>query len=128
MILIYFHFTDWRLASIGLLLGSAAGTMTAWLVRNDGIHWPLTEHLLIIAFASSMGLLLGMSSANLRRVRLVNTLSTMGVMAHELRTRNPAGRVFGGGVGAEAVVARTDQQGRKSQQPKDSRNKNTPYS
>lgn len=86
MILIYFHFTDWRLASIGLLLGSAAGTMTAWLVRNDGIHWPLTEHLLIIAFASSMGLLLGMSSANLRRVRLVNTLSTMGVMAHELRT------------------------------------------
>jgi two-component system, CAI-1 autoinducer sensor kinase/phosphatase CqsS len=27
-----------------------------------------------------------MSSANLRRVRLINTLSTMGVMAHELRT------------------------------------------
>ncbi len=86
MILIYFHFTDWRLASAGLLAGSAAGVLSAWLVRNGELLWPSTEHLLIIVFASSMGLLLGMSSANLRRVRLVNTLSTMGVMAHELRT------------------------------------------
>ena len=30
--------------------------------------------------------MLGSSSANLRRTRLINTLSTMGVMAHELRT------------------------------------------
>jgi hypothetical protein len=30
--------------------------------------------------------MLGFSSANLRRARLLNTLSTMGVMAHELRT------------------------------------------
>lgn len=86
MILIYFHFTDWRLASGGLLLGSVAGTVTAWLVRQGEIPVPPAEHLLIIVFAASMGLLLGMSSANLRRVRLVNTLSTMGVMAHELRT------------------------------------------
>jgi two-component system, CAI-1 autoinducer sensor kinase/phosphatase CqsS len=34
----------------------------------------------------SAALLLGASSANLRRTRLLNTLSTMGVMAHEMRT------------------------------------------
>jgi two-component system, CAI-1 autoinducer sensor kinase/phosphatase CqsS len=44
------------------------------------------ENLTLIAFALVMSLMLGMSGANLRRVRLINTLSTMGVMAHELRT------------------------------------------
>jgi two-component system CAI-1 autoinducer sensor kinase/phosphatase CqsS len=33
-----------------------------------------------------MGLLLGISSANLRREHLAHTLATMGIMAHELRT------------------------------------------
>lgn len=86
MILIYFHFTDWRLASAGLITGSAIGMTTAWVINAHPVQAPVPEHLLIIVFATSVGLLLGMSSANLRRVRLVNTLSTMGVMAHELRT------------------------------------------
>lgn len=86
MILIIFHFTDWRLAVSGLLLGALAGTGAAWMLLGHALHVPPVDHLLIILFAASMGLLLGMSSANLRRVRLVNTLSTMGVMAHELRT------------------------------------------
>ncbi len=86
MILIYFHFTDWRLASAGLITGSAIGMITAWVINAHPVQAPIPEHLLIIVFAASVGLLLGMSSANLRRVRLVNTLSTMGVMAHELRT------------------------------------------
>ncbi len=86
MILIYFHFTDWRLASLGLALGAVAAVATAWLVQGQATHIPPAEHLLVVMFATSVGLLLGMSSANLRRVRLVNTLSTMGVMAHELRT------------------------------------------
>lgn len=86
MILIYFHFTDWRLAAVGLLMGALAAVVAAWVVHGHAIHLPEQEHLLIILFSTSMGMLLGMSSANLRRVRLVNTLSTMGVMAHELRT------------------------------------------
>lgn len=86
MILIYFNFTDWRLASVGLALGAFMGVTTALLIRGQTTHVPPAEHMLVILFATSVGLLLGMSSANLRRVRLVNTLSTMGVMAHELRT------------------------------------------
>jgi two-component system CAI-1 autoinducer sensor kinase/phosphatase CqsS len=41
---------------------------------------------MVIAFCISMGLLLGVSSANLRREHLAHTLATMGIMAHELRT------------------------------------------
>jgi two-component system CAI-1 autoinducer sensor kinase/phosphatase CqsS len=49
-----------------------------------------TEHMLadmvVVSFCVSMGLLLGLSSANLRREHLGHTLTTMGIMAHELRT------------------------------------------
>ena len=41
---------------------------------------------MVIAFCWFMGLLLGLSSSNLRREQLNHTLGTMGIMAHELRT------------------------------------------
>lgn len=87
MILIYFHITDWRLASLGCASGFAAATGLFMVTRTDqswaGID---AENLTLVGFSLVMSLMLGMSSANLRRVRLINTLSTMGVMAHELRT------------------------------------------
>ncbi len=87
MLLIYFHSTDWRLAVAGSLSGGLLGWMTAQVLSGGPIRWdtPL-ENLLVIGFAFFMGMMLGFSSANLRRTRLLNTLSTMGVMAHELRT------------------------------------------
>ncbi|WP_297748038.1 HAMP domain-containing sensor histidine kinase [Hydrogenophaga sp.] len=87
MILIYYHATDWRLATIGLITGGTAGWLTAEI--NGGTTHPFEEpmaNVVVIGFAWIMGLMLGFSSANLRRARLLNTLSTMGVMAHELRT------------------------------------------
>lgn len=87
MVLIYFHATDWRLTLLGLLSGSAAGWLMAVQATSTDVHYAGTaENLVVLAFALIMGLMLGASSANLRRVRLLNTLSTMGVMAHELRT------------------------------------------
>lgn len=87
MILIYFHITDWRLASLGTVTGFVAAT-GLFLLTRDGQVWVgfEPENMTLIAFSAVMSLMLGMSSANLRRVRLINTLSTMGVMAHELRT------------------------------------------
>lgn len=87
MVLIYYHATDWRLATLGLLTGGGAGLLTSHLLgaAAPGPEQPLAN-LVVIGFAWSMGLMLGLSSANLRRARLLNTLSTMGVMAHELRT------------------------------------------
>jgi two-component system CAI-1 autoinducer sensor kinase/phosphatase CqsS len=40
----------------------------------------------VISFSWASALLLGLSSANLRREHLQHTLTTMGIMAHELRT------------------------------------------
>jgi two-component system, CAI-1 autoinducer sensor kinase/phosphatase CqsS len=87
MILIYFHITDWRLASLGTATGFATAGGLFLLTRSTqtwvGIE---PENVMLISFSLVMSLMLGMSGANLRRVRLINTLSTMGVMAHELRT------------------------------------------
>jgi len=86
MILIYFHATDWRLATMGLLSGSSLGWLTAvWFGADTSELAHPAASLVVVAFSLVMGLMLGMSSANLRRARLINTLSTMGVMAHELR-------------------------------------------
>ena len=87
MLLIYFHATDWRLAFLGSLAGATLGWLTAQALTPTPPVWEMpAENALIIGFAFFMGLMLGFSSANLRRTRLLNTLSTMGVMAHELRT------------------------------------------
>jgi len=87
MILIYYHATDWRLATLGLITGGIAGWATAEFYggSNQPFEEPLAN-VVVITFSWLMGLMLGFSSANLRRARLLNTLSTMGVMAHELRT------------------------------------------
>lgn len=89
MVLIYYFATDWRIATVGLVAGGA-------LARILFEFWgpvipPMSTELLltntmVIAFCISMGMLLGVSSANLRREHLAHTLTTMGIMAHELRT------------------------------------------
>ncbi|MBW8313530.1 MAG: sensor histidine kinase, partial [Hydrogenophaga sp.] len=88
MFLIYYHMTDWRLATVG----STTGALLSWLVFN-ALRAPVEasasfsiENLVVIGFAWGTAFVLGFSSANLRRTRLINTLSTMAVMAHELRT------------------------------------------
>ncbi|MDO9481379.1 MAG: HAMP domain-containing sensor histidine kinase [Hydrogenophaga sp.] len=86
MLLIYYHLTDWRIAT----LGSAIGALIGWMATHNQIQVPPSsvpdENVLVIGFAWIVAFLLGASSANLRRVRQINTLSAMGVMAHELRT------------------------------------------
>lgn len=89
MISIYYYVTDWRIATAGLTFGA----LLAWsLFQIAGPVVPvISDHQLIInavviSFSASMGLLLGISAANLRREQLNNTLTTIGIMAHELRT------------------------------------------
>lgn len=87
MILICFHLTDWRLATIGLITGGVLGCLAAEPLTTGAVPWVGSEaNWVVLGFALITGLMLGFSSANLRRTRLINTLSTMGVMAHELRT------------------------------------------
>ena len=87
MVLIYYHITDWRLATLGTVTGFALAALLFQLTRTDQVWLGLAlDNLAVLSFAWVMSMMLGMSGANLRRARLINTLSTMGVMAHELRT------------------------------------------
>lgn len=87
MLVIYYHLTDWRLATVGVVIGLGLSLLAAQAFRGAVDPETLSpERLIVIGFAWQAALLLGASSANLRRTRLLNTLSTMGVMAHELRT------------------------------------------
>lgn len=89
MVLIYYHVTDWRAAT----LGTVSGALLAWaLFQAFGpAVLPLSKqqfsiNAVVIAFSWASAMLLGLSSANLRREHLQHTLTTMGIMAHELRT------------------------------------------
>jgi two-component system CAI-1 autoinducer sensor kinase/phosphatase CqsS len=88
-VLIYYHLTDWRLATVG----SFSGLAVAWIMFNTlGPELPpmplelATTNTIVLAFCWFMGIVLGLSSSNLRREQLNYTLGTMGIMAHELRT------------------------------------------
>jgi two-component system CAI-1 autoinducer sensor kinase/phosphatase CqsS len=105
MFLIYYHLTDWRLAS----LGSVMGVATAWLLFGAfGPDVPpptgaqLATNGVIIGFSWFMALVLGISSSNLRREQLTYTLGTIGIMAHELRTPLATMSLIGDAVRNEA--------------------------
>ncbi len=85
MIVMYYQFTDWRLASLGLAAGVAVAIILAMNLRDTLPSIPI-DHWIVFAFASGCALLFALSSANLRRERLRNSLQVIGIMAHELRT------------------------------------------
>ena len=105
MILIYHHLTDWRIASTGVVLGGlVAWTLFQRFAPND-FYLNSPERLLdgvVIAFSWGCALLLGLSSANLRREHLANTLTTVGIMAHELRTPLSTAALIGDAIQLEA--------------------------
>lgn len=107
MFLIYYHVTDWRIAT----LGSASGTLLAWLAfKAFGPalpEWPdgqVATNALVLAFCWIMGLILAISSSNLRREQLNSTLATMGIMAHELRTPLATISLIGDAIRNEAAA------------------------
>ena len=105
MILIYYHLTDWRLATLGVALAA----VTAWLLRyvlaldvgapSAGLR---EIDLVVIGFTWVCAILLGLSSADLRRAQLARTLRTMGIMAHELRTPLSTAALIGEAIEIEA--------------------------
>lgn len=89
MFLIYYHLTDWRIATVGIVCGILVGTSlfklagpTVAPASNDQV----IMHLVVFGFAWYMGLMLSISSSSLRREQIKQALGTMGIMAHELRT------------------------------------------
>jgi two-component system, CAI-1 autoinducer sensor kinase/phosphatase CqsS len=85
MIVMYYQFTDWRLASLGLISGGLLAAIVAGFLRQS-LTPVSTEHVIVFAFSWGCALLFALSSANLRRERLRHSLNVIGIMAHELRT------------------------------------------
>ena len=85
MIVVYYNLTDWRIATLGFIFGTLGSAALAHTMLG---YWPLIppEHLLVFAFSWVFASLLAFSSANLRRERLRQSLTVIGIMAHELRT------------------------------------------
>lgn len=105
MFLIYYHLTDWRIATVG----SITGGLAAWLAFNAfGPAVPplsgeqVATSVIVLAFSWYMALMLGLSSSNLRREQINYTLATMGIMAHELRTPLATMSLIGDAVRNEA--------------------------
>ena len=85
IIVCYYHLTDWRIATAGIASGALLSwTLFGWLMP-DSLQASAVD-IVVISFSWICALLLGLSSANLRRDQLAHTLATMGIMAHELRT------------------------------------------
>ena len=116
MVLIYYLVTDWRLATVG----TVTGAFVAWVIfrfLGSGIptisEYQWTVHAVVFAFAWLSALILNLSSANLRREQLASTLTTMGIMAHELRTPLSTAALLGDAIILEAQrqtdKARADQ-------------------
>jgi two-component system CAI-1 autoinducer sensor kinase/phosphatase CqsS len=89
MLLIYYHLTDWRLATVGAISGFLIGwglfqAFGPQVAPMEPVQ--IATNSVVIAFCWYTGIILGLSSSNLRREQLNYTLGTMGIMAHELRT------------------------------------------
>ena len=116
MVLIYYLVTDWRLATIGTITG---GLLSWFLFRSIDTGIPAVPesqrpvHLVVFLFAWLSALILNLSSANVRREQLSSTLTTMGIMAHELRTPLSTAALLGDAILLEAQrqteKARSDQ-------------------
>ena len=105
MILIYHHLTDWRIASAGVALGGLVAWVLFQSFAPNDFYLNSSEKLLdaiVISFSWGCALLLGLSSANLRREHLANTLTTVGIMAHELRTPLSTAALIGDAIQLEA--------------------------
>ena len=87
-ILIFHIVTDWRVASIGTLLGYLVVGFLWWIFNEppkiSEKTWVL--HFCMLLFVWASAIMLNISSASRRQKQLADTLATIGIMAHELRT------------------------------------------
>jgi two-component system, CAI-1 autoinducer sensor kinase/phosphatase CqsS len=105
MFLIYYHATDWRIATVGMATGIATGWSLFQAFGPTLPPLPLEEvltHAVVFGFSWYMALMLGLSASNLRREQIKQALGTMGIMAHELRTPLATMALIGDAVRTEA--------------------------
>lgn len=98
MVVAYYQLTDWRLASVGTITGILFASSLFVIIAPEVQAVPEQQgqiNAVVFAFAWFIGLALSLSSANLRRAHIKSTMTTMGIMAHELRTPLSAADLLG---------------------------------
>lgn len=104
MILIWYHVTDWRIATLGLVLATPLAwglfsitevpTLPAWSEQN------IATHAVVIGFGLFLAMMLGVFSANAKQIQMklsqaralqMALQSLAGSIAHEMR--NPLGQI-----------------------------------
>jgi two-component system CAI-1 autoinducer sensor kinase/phosphatase CqsS len=105
MIFIYFYATDWRIAFFGAISGGAC----SWLLAQaTGAALPVEDPrtaFVVIAFALVMAAILSMSSAGIWRSRIEGMTTTVGIMAHELRTPLATMSMIGDALRADSAAS-----------------------
>ncbi len=91
MLLIYYHSVDWRIATVGLALAIVSASTLFQLFGPPVVLLPsppdqTVSNLIVLFFFWVVSVVMGFSTANQRRVNVRRTLTTIGIMAHELRT------------------------------------------
>jgi two-component system CAI-1 autoinducer sensor kinase/phosphatase CqsS len=105
MVVIYYLVTDWRLATMGTISGCLLSGLMFVLLGPKVAPFPEGQqsvHAVVFAFTWSIALVLNLSSANLRRAHLAHTLTSIGIMAHELRTPLSTAALLGDAIQLEA--------------------------
>lgn len=119
IVLIYYHLTDWRIATIGTVSGALLALQVFHIVNPDSpllLTQNYAINAVLIAFCWTCALLVSVSSANERRDHLSNTLATMGIMAHELRTPLSTAALIGDAIQLEAQRQPTHPRAKKLEQ------------
>jgi two-component system, CAI-1 autoinducer sensor kinase/phosphatase CqsS len=112
MIVAYYHLTDWRLASIGLVAGGLLATLWAYLQLGALPAIPLADRV-VLAYALAAAVSLAISGASMRQERIDHSLVVIGVMAHELRTPLAAASLIAHAISAEAETPVDDHQSQR---------------
>jgi two-component system CAI-1 autoinducer sensor kinase/phosphatase CqsS len=104
VILIYHQVTDWRLATVGLVTGLTLGGSLAMSMHTPLLAEPgVALWTLFITWA--IGLFLSMSRANLHHEQLSQAVTTMAVMANEMRPAISTITLVGKALRSEANAA-----------------------
>lgn len=91
MVLIYYHSVDWRIATVGLPLALLVAS-AVFQALGPPVPVPaltpdqFNSNALTLGFFWAAAVVMGFSTANQRRINVRRTLTTIGIMAHELRT------------------------------------------
>lgn len=86
MVMLYYQGTDWRLATLGIVIGIIIALGFHLYIGAFSMKTDLKVLVIVFVFAWVNALAIALSSANLHKQQLLNTAYTLGVMAHELRT------------------------------------------